>query len=79
MSRVLGRSDARFHEGLSFEVSSEVYTPRPFSELRVFSLAKINKVYSQPVFRSGSYYIASSGGVTIERLKKYIDRQQTPR
>ena len=36
----------------------------------------INKVYSQPVFWSGSYYIASSGGVTIERLKKYIDRRE---
>ena len=35
----------------------------------------VDKVYSKPVFWSGSYYIASSGGVTIERLKKYIDGQ----
>jgi putative transposase len=39
---------------------------------------EIDRVYFKPVFWSGSYYIASSGGVTIERLKKYIDGQQTP-
>ena len=38
----------------------------------------IDKVYFKPVFWSSSYYIASSGGVTIERLKRYIDSQQTP-
>ena len=38
----------------------------------------VDKVYTKPVFWSGSYYIASSGGVTIERLRKYIDNQQTP-
>ncbi len=35
----------------------------------------INQVYSKPVFWSGSYYISSSGGVTIERLRKYIEQQ----
>ena len=40
--------------------------------------AEIDRVYSKPVFWSGSYYIASCGGVTIERLRKYIDEQQTP-
>ena len=39
---------------------------------------EIDRVYSQPVFWSGSYYIASCGGVTIERLRKYIEEQQTP-
>ena len=38
----------------------------------------VDIAYSKPVFWSGSYYIASSGGVTIERLRKYIDEQQTP-
>ena len=37
----------------------------------------VDKVYSKSVFWSGSYYVASSGGVTIERLEKYIDGQQT--
>lgn len=41
--------------------------------------SEIDRVYSKPVFWSGSYYIASCGGVTIERLRKYIEEQQTPR
>ena len=39
---------------------------------------EIDRVYSKPVFWSGSYYLASCGGVTIERLRKYIEEQQTP-
>ena len=39
---------------------------------------EINKVYWKPVFWSGSYYISSSGGVTIERLRKYIEQQDSP-
>jgi putative transposase len=38
----------------------------------------LSKFYSKPVFWSGSYYIASSGGVTIEILKKYIEQQKRP-
>lgn len=40
--------------------------------------AHLSKFYSKPVFWSGSYYVASSGGVTIDKLKKYIDGQDTP-
>ena len=39
---------------------------------------EIDKTYSKPVFWSGSYYIASCGGVTIERLRKYIEKQNSP-
>lgn len=39
---------------------------------------EIDKTYSKPVFWSSSYYIASCGGVTIERLKKYIEHQDSP-
>lgn len=40
--------------------------------------SEVDRVYSKPVFWSGSYYIASCGGVTIERLRKYIEQQDTP-
>ncbi len=30
-------------------------------------------------FWSGSYYVASSGGAPIERLKEYIDKQDKPK
>ncbi|WP_237743689.1 transposase [Pleurocapsa sp. PCC 7319] len=38
----------------------------------------MDKTYSKPVFWSGSYYIASSSGVAIDRLRKYIDNQDSP-
>ncbi len=38
----------------------------------------LSQFYYKPVFWSGSYYIASCGGVTIEKLRKYIDNQKTP-
>ncbi len=41
-------------------------------------MSEVNKVYFKPVFWSSSYYIASCGGVTIERLRKYIEQQDTP-
>jgi putative transposase len=34
--------------------------------------------YWKPVFWSGSYYVASSGGAPIEVLKKYIANQESP-
>ena len=40
--------------------------------------SEVDKTYSKPVFWSGSYYIASCGGVTIERLRKYIEQQNAP-
>ncbi len=39
---------------------------------------EVDKTYSKPVFWSSSYYVASCGGVTIERLRKYIEKQNSP-
>ncbi len=36
------------------------------------------KWYSKQSFWSGSYYVASTGGAPIERLKKYIQSQNAP-
>ncbi len=38
----------------------------------------ISKLYSQKVFWTGSYFVASCGGVTIEQLKQYVDNQDCP-
>lgn len=35
-------------------------------------------VYNKPVFWSGSYYVASTGGAPIERVKAYIKSQEVP-
>jgi putative transposase len=39
----------------------------------------LSKFYRKPVFWSGSYYVASSGGAPIEVLKKYIANQDSPK
>ena len=38
----------------------------------------IDKFYWKPLFWSSSYYVASSSGAPIERLKQYIKQQDTP-
>ncbi|MDJ0620697.1 MAG: IS200/IS605 family transposase [Calothrix sp. MO_192.B10] len=38
----------------------------------------VDKYYCQPVFWSSSYFVNSSGGVSLDILKKYIQQQDTP-
>ncbi len=38
----------------------------------------LDQVYQKPVFWTGSYFVASCGGVTVEQLKKYVEQQATP-
>lgn len=38
----------------------------------------VNQFYYKPVFWTGSYFVASCGGVTIEQLKKYVEQQKAP-
>ncbi|MGG6283722.1 IS200/IS605 family transposase [Leptolyngbya sp. AN03gr2] len=40
---------------------------------------EFKKWYSKQSFWSGSYYVASSGGAPIEKLKDYIKSQDAPR
>ena len=39
---------------------------------------KLSKVYHKKVFWTSSYFIASTGGVSIETLKKYVQTQDSP-
>jgi putative transposase len=39
---------------------------------------EVKKFYSKPIFWAGSYYVASSGGAPIEKLKEYIKSQDAP-
>ncbi|NEP44790.1 MAG: IS200/IS605 family transposase [Okeania sp. SIO2G4] len=36
------------------------------------------RFYRKPVLWTGSYFVASCGGVTIEQLKEYVEHQSTP-
>jgi len=41
-------------------------------------IAHVSRFYRQPVFWSGSYFVASCGGVTIDHLRKYVEDQASP-
>lgn len=38
----------------------------------------LDRIYKKPVFWTGSYFVASCGGVTVEQLKQYVEQQDTP-
>jgi putative transposase len=38
----------------------------------------VDKFYYKPLFWSSSYYVASSGGAPIEKLKQYIKEEDAP-
>jgi putative transposase len=38
----------------------------------------VNRFYSKPVFWATSYFVASCGGVTLEQLKTYVEKQSSP-
>jgi putative transposase len=46
--------------------------------IRKESAEYIDQFYRSPVFWTGSYFVASCGGVTIEQLKKYVEQQSSP-
>lgn len=39
---------------------------------------EVNEVYWKDVLWTSGYFIASCGGVTVEELKKYIEKQDRP-
>lgn len=40
---------------------------------------QVSKFYRQPVFWSSSYFVNSSGGVSLDVLQKYIQHQNSPK
>lgn len=55
----------------SLKGASSRIIPTEFAEV-------ISKIYSKPVFWSGSYYVASCSGAPIEKIRKYIETQDKP-
>jgi putative transposase len=39
---------------------------------------QVNRFYNKPVFWTGAYFVASCGGVTLEQLKFYVEKQSSP-
>jgi len=38
----------------------------------------VNSFYQKPVFWTGAYFVASTGGATLEQIKAYVESQQSP-
>lgn len=79
-----GESD---HVHLLVNFSPQVQLSKLIANLKTVSSRLLRKefatelepIYSQPVFWSGSYFVATCGAVTIETLRKYVENQTTPR
>ncbi len=56
--------------------SMKTATSRVLSKQFESELAHV--YWGKKVVWSGSYYVSSCGGVTVERLKEYIEEQQRP-
>ncbi|MGB3188256.1 MAG: IS200/IS605 family transposase [Limnoraphis sp.] len=75
-----GESD---HVHLLFSYAPQVHLSKLIANLKTVSSRLIRKeypehlakFYKKPVFWTGSYFLASCGGVTVEQLKKYVEDQ----
>ena len=47
--------------------------------LRQEFVEQVERFYHKDVLGNGSYFIASCGGVTVSKLRKYIESQDKPR
>jgi putative transposase len=79
-----GESD---HVHLLFRYTPQTELPKFINNIKTvtsrylrkeFSI-RVNQFYHKEVLWSGSYFIASCGGVTVETLKKYVDSQNEPK
>ena len=75
------------HVHLLVEFNPKVQLSKFIANLKTVSSRLIRKDYSEhltkfygqkSVFWTGSYFVATCGGVTIEQLKQYVEKQQSP-
>lgn len=74
------------HVHLLFQYYPQMSLPKFINSLKSVSSRRIrqefpqevNDAYWKDVFWNKSYFIASCGGVTISRLRQYIENQNTP-
>jgi putative transposase len=77
----------RDHLHILIEYKPEVSLSKLIGNLKAVSSRLIRRdfkeleqkyFYGKPYFWSGSYFVASCGGVTIEKIKEYVESQKTP-
>ncbi len=75
------------HIHLLVEFNPKVQLSKFIANFKTFFSRLIRKDYSEyltrfygqkPVFWTASYFVATCGGVTIEQLKQYVEKQQSP-
>ncbi len=68
----------QYHPGI--ELSKLVNNIKTVSsrKLRQEFSEQVDRFYHKDVLWNGSYFIASCGGVTISKLKEYIEQQERP-
>ena len=80
-----GESD---HCHLLIEFKPDVQLSKLIANLKTVSSRLIRKeypkltqqyFYGKPYFWTGSYFISSCGGVTVEKLKDYVENQKFPK
>ncbi|AOX02868.1 IS200/IS605 family transposase [Moorena producens PAL-8-15-08-1] len=79
-----GESD---HVHLLFQYHPDIQLSNLVNNLKSVSSRKLrqqfndvlSRFYSKNVVWNSSYFVASSGGVTITQLKKYIENQERPK
>ncbi len=75
------------HVHLLIEYKPDISLSKLIANLKTVSSRLIRKenpnlsekfFYGKPYFWTGSYFVASCGGVTVEQLKKYVENQNNP-
>ena len=76
------------HCHLIVEFKPDVQLSKLIANLKTVSSRLIRKefpqlsqqyFYGKPYFWTGAYFVASCGGVTVEQLKAYVDKQSAPK
>lgn len=76
------------HCHLIVEFKPDVQLSKLIANLKTVSSRLIRKeypelsqkyFYGKPYFWTGAYFIATCGGVTVEQLKAYVEKQSTPK
>ncbi|HHP7230877.1 MAG TPA: IS200/IS605 family transposase [Xenococcaceae cyanobacterium] len=76
------------HCHLIVEFKPDVQLSKLIANLKTVSSRLIRKeypelsnqyFYGKPFFWTGSYFVASCGGVTVEQLKDYVEKQKSPK
>ncbi|AVQ71649.1 hypothetical protein MTo_00377 [Microcystis aeruginosa NIES-1211] len=84
----LTKWDSTFHVHWIIDYKPDIALSKLIANLKTVSSRLIRKEFpylaakyfdNKPYFWTGAYFVASCGGVTIERLKKYVENQNSPK